>query len=73
MNNKRTITSIVIIVALIGATIGLLWWADQPIRVSDDTTIVTKPKEKKATADLFSDPRFQDLRQGGGTIELCKP
>ncbi|MDO8582287.1 MAG: hypothetical protein Q7S16_05455 [bacterium] len=70
MGNKRTITSIGIIVVLIGATVGLLWWSNQPTRVLDDVSTFVKPKEKKMATDLFSDPRFQELRQGGGTIEI---
>lgn len=70
MDNKRTIVGIGIIVVLIGATVGVFWWSRQPIRVPDDTSAPVKLKEKKAASDLFSDPRFQELRQGGGTIEI---
>lgn len=70
MSNKNTIKNIVIIVVLVSATVGLLWWSRQPKRTLDDTQVIAKPKEKKVTTDLFSDPRFQELRQGGATIEV---
>ncbi len=70
MGNKNTIKNVVIIVVLVGATIGLLWWSRQPTRTLDDANGIAKPKEKKVTTDLFSNPRFQELRQGGATIEV---
>lgn len=70
MDTKNQLKSIVLIVIFVLGTIGLLWWSERPRRIPDDASVVIKPKEKKLSTDLFSDPRFQELRQGGGSIDI---
>lgn len=69
MDNKKQIASVATIIVLVIATIALLWWSRRPIVVEDSASMAPK-KERKLPATLLQDPRFQELRLRGASLDI---